>query len=519
MAIVERKDAEGIVYYVANDWNGRQKSERVGRNRRDAERRDEAMKKEIAKGTYQPPAKRVELTFGDHALVFHGKRTNKTAWKERRLSKNHMESRTWLWGKRLSAVRTPDVDKLIGEMRAERTPTGKRRLSDKTISDVIQLMRRMFASAIRAELVDRQPVVLERGTWDHTPDEREPYTAAEAAVLVRHHRVPWPTRVLIALWTLAGLRQGEGCGLKWKRLDLAATPLACLTVAEQWEGETLKTKRPRAVPVHPELLAILRDWAERGFEAYTGRKPEPEDYVVPEVLRDGITLRCFGKAASYRRFLEACALAGIRARTLHSCRHTFVTLARRGGARADVLERVSHNARGEMIDRYTHFDWAPLCEAVLCLRLEWPPNAPPLLANLGEIELPELPEEGALSEGMQTMSESNEVTRFRSHFLAQPGEAANSKTAPSVQGNTQGTGRAHRGSRVAWEKGLRMANRERMSRLLAFAELDPDGARPGLAFCRGLQAALSGDEAAAAQALFEAAEALGLTAAKGACRG
>jgi hypothetical protein len=55
------------------------------------------------------------------------------------------------------------------------------------------------------------------------------------------------------------------------------------------------------------------------------------------------------------------------AHSLHSTRHTFITWARRGGARSDVLEVVTHNAAGKMIDQYTHWDWEPLCDAVACL--------------------------------------------------------------------------------------------------------------------------------------------------------
>jgi hypothetical protein len=47
-------------------------------------------------------------------------------------------------------------------------------------------------------------------------------------------------------------------------------------------------------------------------------------------------------------------------------------LARRGGARKDVLERITHNASGDIIDRYTTFDWLPLCEAVSCLKIREP---------------------------------------------------------------------------------------------------------------------------------------------------
>ncbi len=30
---------------------------------------------------------------------------------------------------------------------------------------------------------------------------------------------------------------------------------------------------------------------------------------------------------------------------------------------------MTHNAAGDTVDHYTHWAWAPLCEAVLCLKL------------------------------------------------------------------------------------------------------------------------------------------------------
>ena len=62
--------------------------------------------------------------------------------------------------------------------------------------------------------------------------------------------------------------------------------------------------------------------------------------------------------------------AGVPNLSLHSTRHTFTTLCRRGGANDAVLEKVTHNAKGSIVDRYTHWDWAPLCQAVLCLGVE-----------------------------------------------------------------------------------------------------------------------------------------------------
>jgi integrase len=511
MAVVERRDKQGPIFFVANKWNGRQKSEKVGRNRREAERRDAAMKKEIERGTYQPPTQRKEMQFGDLAIVWHGKRTNKSAAGEYAYTRNHLKPRAWLWKMPLSKLKPTDCDKLIDELRAETKKDGTRKLSDKTIADVLGLMKRMFAYAVRHELCLRNPVELEPGTWKHVPVVRETYTAAEAAVLVRNNRIPWPTRVLIALWILAGLRQGEGCGLKWKRLDPAALPLASLEIAEQWEGERTKTKKTRMVPVHAELRAILTAWAETGFELHTGRKPTPEDYIVPEVLKDG-TLRCYGPHTSYHRFIEACELVKIRPRTLHSCRHTFVTLCRRGGARADVLERVSHNAKGAMIDRYTHFDWAPLCEAVSCLRLDGlvsPPNAPPLLGTGGPQEAPELAL-GTESAGYSPGGGSDRTVVCRPDDPKSTGKNRTKRRHGQAFGQVVSAGSPRDNNGVRWDATLRLALRARREKLNALAEADPAGARPGLAICRAYEATLAGNGVATIAALKEAAEALGL---------
>jgi hypothetical protein len=56
-------------------------------------------------------------------------------------------------------------------------------------------------------------------------------------------------------------------------------------------------------------------------------------------------------------------------RDAHSFRRTFVTLARTDGAPVDLVERVTHNAKGAQIDGYTYFGWEALCSAVSVLKL------------------------------------------------------------------------------------------------------------------------------------------------------
>jgi hypothetical protein len=115
--------------------------------------------------------------------------------------------------------------------------------------------------------------------------------------------------------------------------------------------------------VHPALASMLTAWRRDGFEFHYCRKPTADDFIVPRT-KDG---RPHTRSSAYKLWLRACAAAGVENRSLHSTRHTFITLTRRGGARAEVVERVTHNAAGSIVDHYTHWDWAPLCEAVLAL--------------------------------------------------------------------------------------------------------------------------------------------------------
>ena len=104
-------------------------------------------------------------------------------------------------------------------------------------------------------------------------------------------------------------------------------------------------------------------WWVSGFELVFLRKPTLDDFIVPCHARD---LRNHTKSSAYKLFRRACALIGVEAHSLHSTRHTFITVARRNRARMDVLEKITHNAEGKTIDTYTHWEWEPLCQAVLC---------------------------------------------------------------------------------------------------------------------------------------------------------
>ena len=71
------------------------------------------------------------------------------------------------------------------------------------------------------------------------------------------------------------------------------------------------------------------------------------------------------------RWYDELKKLGLRHRRFHDTRRTFISLARMGGARQEVVDRITHRANvSRMIERYTTFDWAELCHAVQCLQVD-----------------------------------------------------------------------------------------------------------------------------------------------------
>jgi integrase len=383
MAVRPRNTKDGVSYDVATFFQKKQYWEFAGTNKRDAQRLDAQRKLEVKNGTFVPPKLRDQKpaspTIASYMASWGAARTNSSAPDDRRNLARFLA---------VPGFAEMAIDQLRPRHTREALDWLKLNggVKLKTLQNAYGSYRTMCRDAQIAELLTVDPCVLPRGYFEGEESEpREPYGRAEAAVLLSHHLIPWPVRVLNALCMLAGLREGEACGRRWRDFDQAPVPLAALDIKTQYEGRKLKTRRARVAPVHPELREILEAWAAVGFVQLMGRPPMPDDFVVPR--RSNYTKNAhWSRSTYYKAFVASAAAAGIRTRTLHAMRHTMITLARRGGADKHVLEKVTHNAKGDVIDRYTHRDWAELCTQVLAIgSLFASPQTPPLLGTSGGI--------------------------------------------------------------------------------------------------------------------------------------
>lgn len=383
MAIVPRDLKNGkTTYYVTFTWQGRTVWERSGTSKREAASLEGERKSQVALGTYRPSlpggSRTTVETWFAHYLTL---RKNRSLENDISLLENHVLSHAPFASMRLAAVEPRDVLALVEHLNSVKSIGGK------TVAIIYGLVRQAFGRAAFERVIDANPCDdLPRGSvkWK-SRRKRKPYSREEVRRLMACEAVPLDYRVFIALAFYTGMREGEVCGRRFRDWDRSWQPLSCLTVDTQYDGQPLKTDdgedvRPRQVPVHVELEAILDLWERSGFELVFLRKPTPEDYMVPH-RKIGV----HSKSSAYKAWRRALARAGVENRSLHSTRHTFISILRSNGAAKDVVESITHNARGDVLDGYTEFEWVSRCRAVALFDVSVdrkPPEAAGLLQSL-----------------------------------------------------------------------------------------------------------------------------------------
>jgi integrase len=253
----------------------------------------------------------------------------------------------------------------------------KGKLAPRTVRHVYATLKQMLSEAVADELIPSNPCAVKRSDLPKKTD-KDPawrpsaiFTRGEVERIISDERIPEDRRTVYALLFFAGLRFGEGAALRWRHYDPTLDPLGRLQVAQSYstrakKEKSVKTERPREVPVHPVLAAVLAEWRLAGWARLMGRKPEPDDLIIPS--RKGVHRR--GNQGLFRFHQDLERLDKMRSRRLHDLRRTLISLAIADGARRDILRWVTHGPGSEVIDMYTTLPWSALCEAVACLKVQ-----------------------------------------------------------------------------------------------------------------------------------------------------
>jgi integrase len=253
-------------------------------------------------------------------------------------------------------------------------------LAPRTIRNVYAALRAMFRDATIEELVESTPCILSDShlpsAKDKDPEWRDTavFTLAEVATLIYDPAIPQDRRVCYALYFLGCTRFGEAAAARWRLYEPELEPLGLLRIARSYstrlkvEKDT-KAERPRRVPVTSQLAAILADWKLRGWPAMFGRKPEPDDLIVPSRGQGERLPSNRSSSHMLKKFHQDCARVGIRQRRQHDSRRTWLTTVLAAGANETHAKWIAHGPPPTVLGAYMSMPWATLCAVVVGLKL------------------------------------------------------------------------------------------------------------------------------------------------------
>ncbi|MDP3042139.1 MAG: site-specific integrase [Candidatus Omnitrophota bacterium] len=164
--------------------------------------------------------------------------------------------------------------------------------------------------------------------------------------------------VIFATYYYTGMRKRELMSLRKKDIDFDKG----IILIRHKEGFKPKTDRPRAIPIHPELVSILRLLRPFGPRNDTGDSVCNDEGKVVSCNNQGdgdfVFVNSRGKPFSNdairQKLKKLCRKAEIKPGKLHSFRHTWTAHSIMKGCPSDVVQAIGGWKEKDMIERYKH---------------------------------------------------------------------------------------------------------------------------------------------------------------------
>jgi integrase len=177
-----------------------------------------------------------------------------------------------------------------------------------------------------------------------------------------------PTRTIVLLATMTGLRIGEILALRWGRINFIQETLVVAETCYMGHFGTPKTRASRReIPLSPTVVVALKTYYSRCSD----RSPEALVFAT----------RFGGPLASNnlrkRGLRSACKRAGLPKLNWHALRHTHGTLLHAQGTPLKVAQaQLGHSHMATTLEVYTHASMIAQREAVSQLDGQLFPNVP-----------------------------------------------------------------------------------------------------------------------------------------------
>jgi len=310
MSVYKRRDSYYIDYY----FEGERIRERVGTNKKLAERALAKRKTEIAEGRFFSESTRSNVTFDDLSNDFmKWSKANKRSWERDQRSIRLMSRK---FG---SLKLTKITPKLIEDYKQERLKSVK----GATVNRELACLKSMFSKAVIWDMASSNPVkkvkMLREG-----PERLRFLVKAEIDALIKECSEDLRPLVIVAVNT--GMRYGEIVGMTWDHVDL---------VNKRIRITRSKSGRSRDIPMNRAVYDLI------------AKRERVSKFVF--CRSDGTKINSVRTA-----FLRALERAGIEDFRFHDLRHTFAShIVMSGVDLITVMELLGHTTT-KMTLRYAH---------------------------------------------------------------------------------------------------------------------------------------------------------------------
>jgi integrase len=309
---------------VALRRDGRLHRERIGRNRRDAERALARIVTADDDGSYVAPSRQ---TFHGYADAWLAAATVRPSTLHAYEGSVAVAKSVIPAGRLLRDIGPGDVDRLLAECR-------RRKLSGGTTLKHLRVFGSVLRSACRRRLLAANPVeALEPSARPRRRRHEASFFSDDEVVRLLaalEHTGTLRAAFLVALGT--GCRSGEVLGLRWGDLELGDAQLRVRRTVSKWGEGPTKGGRVRVVPLPPGLVAELGAWWG------TCGKPGDDVLVIPDM--DGHALLRGLRAAMRRAGVPVEHPASGERRNFHSLRHSAARRWLEAGATLDYCRTV-----------------------------------------------------------------------------------------------------------------------------------------------------------------------------------
>ncbi len=216
--------------------------------------------------------------------------------------------------------------------------------NEKTINFELDMLSNLFKRLMEKDYLNYNPLSRVKRLQEPYKEERW-FTQEEVlkifeAAKNEKKKINW--YVIFATYYYTGMRKRELMSLTRKDIDFEKGVI----LVRHKEGFKPKTDRPRAIPIHPELLPILKD-----LDCFVAlRAPRNDDGFV-FVNSKG---KPFSNDEIRQKLKKLCKKAGIKPGKLHSFRHTWTAHSIMKGCPTDVVQAIGGWKKKDMIERYKH---------------------------------------------------------------------------------------------------------------------------------------------------------------------